>query len=377
MQKQFFCRRVRLGIAAWRTVLWGFVRQVLFKFDAERAHHGVVKFLGLSSTLAPRGLRWLGGVAPEPRKGLSGVSEVFGLPFGSRVGLAAGFDKNAEAIQAFPALGFGFAEIGTVTPLPQLGNPAPRLFRDVGGASLFNRMGFNNLGADRVAANLRRARPALPAYFPVGVNIGKGRDTAVQDAADDYAQAVRPFRGLVDFVVINVSSPNTQGLRSLQTVEFLEPIVGKVLEQVSQWQGLGHFKRTPPVLLKLAPELSVQELAPIFTQGEKWGISGWVLTNTLAGTWTQGRQRRGSESQCLSGGWSGAKLTELSRERLREARQMTHLPMISVGGICSVEEAATRFKLGADLIQIYSGWIFNGPSFPSQITHRLRQIALS
>lgn len=335
--------------------LWRFIRWFLFKLDAENAHRIMV---GLLHSVLPRigraPLRVLIGSNPAPTR----APEAFGMHFASRVGLAAGFDKDAEILGALPALGFGFAEIGTVTPLPQPGNERPRLFRDPAHQAVFNRMGFNGSGAAAVSARLARIRPGLPADFRVGVNIGKNKDTALENAASDYAKAAAPFAGLADYLVINVSSPNTPGLRSLQTVEALKPIVEGVQSVIADWP------RKTPLLLKLAPELKGEALSEVMTNVERWGIDGWVLTNTLAGT------HRGPTGE-LPGGWSGAPLTEISRQSLREALETTRLPIISVGGIMSVEEAEERVRMGAALVQLYSGWIYRGPAFPVEVSRRL------
>lgn len=275
------------------------------------------------------------------------------MRFASRVGLAAGFDKDAEIVPALPSLGFGFAEIGTVTPRPQSGNDRPRLFRDLERQCVFNRMGFNGLGAAVVAKRLESVRDRLPSAFRVGVNVGKNKDTPLEEAARDYAAAAAAFKSLADYIVINVSSPNTAGLRSLQAIESLHPIVDAVKEAI-------RGAKSPPLLLKLAPEVESEELARIFAAADRWGVDGWVLTNTLAGN------REG-----LSGGWSGKVLTELSRTRLEQARAVTRLPIISVGGIMDADEAERRVRLGANLVQIYSGWIFGGPSFPVEISNRI------
>jgi dihydroorotate dehydrogenase len=279
------------------------------------------------------------------------------MGFRSRVGLAAGFDKDAELVTALPSLGFGFAEIGTVTPRPQPGNDRPRLFRDPSRGSLFNRMGFNGAGADVVSRRLARVKDQLSADFRIGVNLGKNKDTSLEDAASDYAKAASYFQDLADYMVVNVSSPNTPGLRSLQTLEALKPIVTAVNGVIGKWS------RRPPLLLKLAPELSGENLAHLIQQIEAWKdehIDGWILTNTLGG-----------ELQGLVGGWSGGLLTENSRKSLKDARAVSRLPIVSVGGIMSEEEALERRRLGADLIQIYSGWIYKGPSFPGKLSRIL------
>jgi dihydroorotate dehydrogenase len=203
---------------------------------------------------------------------------------------------------------------------------------------------------------LAKIRPALPKNFRVGVNIGKNKDTSLEDAALDYLKAIQPFKELADYVVINVSSPNTPGLRSLQNEESLRPIIEKVRDELSQWS------KRPPLLLKIAPEITGGGLFGIISASESSGIEGWVLTNTLGGQ---------IEPQSLPGGWSGGALTEKARLSLQQVRAHTRLPIISVGGILSLEEAKLRVQLGADLVQIYSGWVYRGPGFPKELSEGL------
>ena len=347
-----------------RGFLWRICKWFLFRLDAERAHR--LSFLGvhLGMRFGPWSLRIVSGaptfksIHPVPS------DTVWGLSFASPIGLAAGFDKDAEILPALPHLGFGFAEIGTVTPLPQAGNEQPRLFRVPEKQALFNRMGFNGLGAAVVSARLEeiRRRESLPEAFRVGVNLGKNKDTPAEEAASDYVRAALPFRELSDYLVINVSSPNTPGLRDLQTETALKPIIQELKHLISGW------KVVPPLLLKLAPELENDFLAELMPRAEIWGIDGWVLTNTGAGEYVQARKK-------LSGGWSGAPLRIISRSRLQAARVLTQLPIISVGGIVDETEAKKRMELGANLIQIYSGWIFRGPGFPVRITKALKRKA--
>jgi dihydroorotate dehydrogenase len=344
-----------------RAGIWGFAKKALFHLDAETIHRWSVRAVklaegaGRASGQLP--LKWMTGSPCDYRP-----QSVLGMDFRSRLGLAAGFDKNAEILAALPYMGFGYAEIGTVTPRPQQGNPTPRLFRDPGQMALFNRMGFNNWGSARVAQRIRKIKPGLPENFRVGVNLGKNKDTPLENSAEDYVKAAADFEGLADYLVINVSSPNTPGLRSLQTEEGLKPIVGGVMARISNWE------RRPPLLLKLAPEVSMRDLQELIPSLEGMGIDGWILTNTLAGQWTC------SDLTFMEGGWSGKPLLEISAQRLVEIRSMTSKPIISVGGIITVDEAVHRILLGADLIQIYSGWIYQGPSFPSEIVKRLLEI---
>ncbi|MGK5089148.1 quinone-dependent dihydroorotate dehydrogenase [Bdellovibrionota bacterium FG-2] len=338
-----------------RKLLWKLVKFFLFRFDAEKAHRGMVSLVRELSALNPKVLRIVSGVRSLNTLGVAPV-EVLGLEFHSPLGLAAGFDKDCEILLALPHLGFGFAEIGTLTPRAQGGNPRPRLFRDPKAQALFNCMGFNNSGAAEGARRLAQLRErGLPQGFRVGVNVGKNKDTPLERAFEDYAAAIKPFDGLADYIVVNVSSPNTPGLRSLQTQETLAQIMSAVLEVKSGW------KKVPPTFLKLAPELEGPELADII---HSVAADGWILTNTLGGTLSRGGQK-------VQGGWSGNPLREISRRRLVEVRGMTSKPIISVGGILTAAEAIERLNLGANLIQIYSGWILNGPSFPVEILRKI------
>jgi len=344
---------------AWRQTLWKCIRWFLFRFDAEAAHRMTVHLIELGSGFQGAPLRILSNAQNPNDLSAKHGHTVFGIRFASRVGLAAGFDKDAEMIASLPHLGFGFAELGTVTPRPQPGNDQPRLFRNPQTQVVFNRMGFNGAGAEIVSQRLAECRAYLPTDFRVGVNVGKNKDTSNEDASKDYLRAAQSFRDLADYVVVNVSSPNTPGLRALQTVEALQPIIESVKNEILQWT------HPVPLLLKLAPEVSGAELAEILITVEKWGTNGFVLTNTLAGSWERGL------SSPLTGGLSGIVLTEKSLERLKEAKKVTRLPIISVGGIMNSEDAVARVQAGSDLVQIYSGWIFRGPTLPSEITQRL------
>ncbi len=334
---------------------WSLAKGFLFRVDAESAHRFATNAVLLASHAGPLPLRWIAG------KSLPGAERVvFGRRFRNPVGLAAGFDKNAELLPVLPELGFGFAEIGTVTPRPQAGNPQPRLFRAPERQAIFNRMGFNNLGAPIVAERVRRARPGLPRDFRVGINVGKNKDTDAADAARDFAAAAAPFEGLADYLVVNVSSPNTPGLRDLQSEDALKRILEAVGEVVARWA------EKPPILLKLAPEIEAAPLTQLIQALEaSGGVSGWVLTNTLGGNYER------VDGVTLPGGWSGKPLSSLSRQRLATARSATRLPIISVGGILDEEEACARLSMGADLVQIYSGWIFAGPRLPHRIVRRV------
>jgi dihydroorotate dehydrogenase len=341
--------------------IWRACRKLAFQFEAEKAHHffaGALGFFG-SFALGRAFLRILSGARAELA---TAPVTVGGLRFRNPIGLAAGFDKSGTLIRALPSLGFGFVEVGTVTPLPQPGNAKPRLFRDPERFTLFNRMGFNSPGAREVAKNVARARNsgALPADFRIGVNLGKNKATSAEAAHEDYRAAVAPFEGLADYFVVNVSSPNTPGLRDLQAIPALLRIVGAVREEVAKW------KTRPPVYLKLAPELSGDELEALIREEARIGIEGWVLTNTLGGFWKGGR-----------GGWSGGALGLLPRDRLERVRSRSRLPILSVGGILEAREVRERLSRGADLVQVYTGWIYFGPGWIPHLLRKLREAPLA
>jgi len=296
--------------------------------------------------------RWLSGT---PKNEKPEGPEFLGKILQSPIGLAAGVDKNAELLPLLPDLGFAFAEVGTVTPRPQKGNRKPRLLRLRKTKSLFNRMGFNNDGAEVVATRVHDALEVLPDNFVLGVNVGKNKDTPNEEAHKDYARATHYFKNMVDYVVINVSSPNTPGLRELQNKESLKQIVSAVRGETNQWH------KRPKVFLKLGPEVFAQEDFNLNALENELRIEGWVLTNTLA-----------SPHDGKDGGLSGGALKAASRLALKEASKFSHVPIISVGGIMSAEEASYRLAHGAKLIQIYTGWIYKGPRFPKAIKKALK-----
>jgi dihydroorotate dehydrogenase len=349
---------MKIRILAWKAMRW-----LLFRLEAETAHRITVMLIRLGIRLRNVPLETIsgGGVTRESDDRNADNPIVFGIPFSSRLGLAAGFDKNAEIITGLPSLGFGFAEIGTVTPRPQPGNSQPRLFRNFHEQAVFNRMGFNGLGASVVSQRLKNARNSLPSNFRVGVNVGKNKDTPNESAHKDYVQAIEPFEGLADYLVINVSSPNTPGLRALQTVDHLKLILEGVINLLLKWE------RKVPLLLKLAPEIPGKELQILIKSLESHGVDGWILTNTKGGVLQVG-------NQVLEGGWSGRLLAPLSRQSLIEARSMTQKPIVSVGGIDSVDEARSRIAEGADLLQVYTGWIFKGPVFPNELLRAIPEL---
>jgi dihydroorotate dehydrogenase len=317
------------------------VRRVLFLVPAERIHTWVFAALRLAtaSALARRMLhRRLAPHDPALE------STVFGVRFPGPLGLAAGFDKDGTGLDAWGALGFGFAEVGTVTAAPQPGNPVPRLFRLPADRALLNRMGFNNKGAGDLATRLGQHA----ADIPIGVNIGKTKVTPPERAADDYRTSARLVGPLADFLVVNVSSPNTPGLRDLQAVESLRPILEAVCDETST-----------PVLVKIAPDLTDAEIDDIADLAVELGLAGIVATNTTVSR--EGLETPGADV-LGEGGVSGPPLAERSLEVLRRlyARVGDKLALISVGGIETADDAWQRITAGASLLQGYTGFIYGG-----------------
>ncbi len=317
------------------------LRWVFFRVPPERIHTWVFALLRVATGLAvSRRLlgRWLTPSDPVLE------TTVFGVTFPGPVGLAAGFDKNGSGINAWGPLGFGYAEVGTVTAQAQPGNPAPRLFRLAEDRALLNRMGFNNHGAGELAIRLTRSQSTVP----IGVNIGKTKVTPPEHAVDDYAESARLCGPLADFVVVNVSSPNTPGLRDLQAVASLRPILAAVRAET-----------TKPVLVKIAPDLSDDDVDEIADLAVELGLAGIVATNTTIsreGLLTPGVAELGA------GGVSGPPVAARSLEVLRRLHKRVggQLVLISVGGIETADDAWERIIAGASLVQGYTGFIYGG-----------------
>jgi len=324
---------------------------LLFRFDPETAHGLTIK--ALKSGLVP------------PARGKDEPAlhtRVWGLDFTNPVGLAAGFDKNAEVVDAMLNLGFGFVEPGSVTPRPQPGNPRPRLFRLVEQRAVINRMGFNNEGLEAFAQRLERRRDSgKHAPGIVGANLGKNKDTV--DAADDYVIGVRRLAPLADYLVVNVSSPNTPGLRALQGRDPLRALLERVLEARASC-GL---TCNPPLLLKIAPDLTVEDKSDIAAVALESGIDGLIVSNTTIARPDGIPAAMRSEA----GGLSGAPLFEASTSVLREIYALTggKLPIIGVGGVATGEEAYAKIRAGASLVQLYSAMVYAGPA----VVHRIRR----
>ncbi len=341
------------------------IRPLIFRLDPERAHHLT---LWLLTQLAPAPfLQWLmAGRRPLAHPLLG--TEVCGLHFPNPVGLAAGFDKSAMAVAAFHALGFGFIEVGTVTPRPQVGNPLPRLFRVPADEAVINRMGFNNDGAAAVAQRLRAVRR----HVPIGVNLGTNADTPRDHAVDDYRLALQWLYDVGDYVVVNVSSPNTPGLRDLQAFPKLQELLSSV--QACNQRLAQQQQRPPrPLFVKIAPDLGPRELDDVIEVVQSVPLDGIIATNT-----TPGREGLSTHT-AEAGGLSGHPLRQQSTEIVRYLYAGTRgrMPIVGVGGIFSAEDAYEKIRAGASLVQLYTGLIYTGPTLPHRINtgliHLLRR----
>lgn len=346
--------------------MWKRLRKIIFALPPETAHA-----LG-GLVLKALGVLWIlqrqKSVAPKENtvKNLSTKSPKFTLgtfSLDSPLGMAAGFDKNAEYLLGLRCLGFGFVEVGTVTPLPQLGNPKPRLFRAPGAEALINRMGFNSQGAETVARRLQNLRDHYRLDFPVGINLGKNRATPLEAAADDYVKAMELLYGLGDYLVVNLSSPNTPGLTSLQEGDGLKAILERVREAGDRLAGRSSGGARP-LFLKVSPDLADETLlkAVDLAVSLNYGI---IAANT-----TRRRDFAGISAleAAEEGGLSGRPLAARARELVPLLRK--NMPqsscLISVGGIFSAADVAERLDLGANLVQVYTGFIYAGPELPGQ-----------
>ena len=333
--------------------LFSLARPLIHKLDAETAHRLTVA--GLAAAPLPH------PAADEPVLAV----QAFGLSFPNPVGLAAGFDKHGEAIDGALSLGFGFVEIGGVTPLPQPGNPRPRVFRLVEDQAVINRYGLNSDGMDAVSKRLeaRRSRGGI-----VGVNLGANKDSA--DRAADYAILARKLAPLADFLTINVSSPNTPGLRDLQAETALDDLVARTLDARDEAARGG---RKTPILLKIAPDLTLPELDGMVAVARRRGIDAMIVSNTTVARPTSLRSRARTET----GGLSGKPLFAASTKLLAETflRVEGQFPLIGVGGIDSADAALTKLRAGASLLQFYSAMVFKGPDLVREIKAGLLRAA--
>ena len=332
------------------SLLYRLAKPLFFSLDAEQAHNLSLKVLKYGLLPTP-------SAAPDPILG----STVFGLNFPTPVGLSAGYDKNAEALDPLLNLGFGFVEAGSVTPRPQAGNPKPRIFRLREDNAIINRLGFNNRGLEVAAANFARHRSA----GIVGANLGANMDSS--DRMHDYVLGMQKLAPLVDYVTINISSPNTPGLRTLHGKEELEDLLGRLNEARANIvkQGTAWF----PLLLKIAPDLTDEDKADIAFAALEFSLDGLIISNTTI-TRPNGLK---SQAQEETGGLSGTPLKSLSLTVLRDMYRATDgkVPLIGAGGIENAEDAFLRLKAGASLIQIYSAMVYHGPYIARDIAQGL------
>lgn len=338
-------------------MLYKLMRTVMFQLDAEKAHHLGLKGLtlleksGLASLLYPK-------VETSPLT-------VMGIDFPNPVGLAAGLDKNGDYINALAAIGFGFLEIGTVTPRPQVGNPKPRLFRLPEAHAIINRMGFNNLGVEHLVEQVKRIKQDTI----IGINIGKNFDTPVEKAVDDYLIGLRKVYSSADYVTINISSPNTPGLRTLQFGEALNELLTALKEEQNTLQQ--QHQRYVPMAVKVAPDLNFDEVKQLARAFKQFEIDAVIATNTTM-------SRDGVMGLPFSeemGGLSGRPIFDKATKIVKQFRQELpqNLPIIAAGGIMSGKDAVAKLDAGAELVQIYSGFIYQGPKLVSDIVHAIHE----
>ena len=333
--------------------IYPLLRSALFMLDAERSHEVAIAALAAYGAFPG---------APGPLPGRQ--RQFFGLTFRNAVGLAAGLDKEARAVLGLARLGFGHVEVGTVTPQPQPGNPRPRLFRLPGQRAIINRMGFNSGGVAAMARRLATLRDGGRLDGTIlGVNVGKNKDTPLEAAAGDYVAGMTAVYGAADYLTLNLSSPNTPGLRTLQSGDALGPLLDTIQEagaQLAQRHG-----RRIPVLLKIAPDLLREDLEIIALAVGRHGVDGVIATNTTI-------TRPGLEREPLAaeqGGLSGAPLAPLALATVRTLRTLlgARVPVIGVGGIQSRDAGAAMLAAGADLLQIYTGFIYRGPALVREL----------
>jgi dihydroorotate dehydrogenase len=348
------------------------VRPVLFnllKADPEWSHHQAIGVLSWLSHQQHAGNGWLPKLLQKSLclQDHRLEQNLFGLHFPNPVGLAAGFDKDGVASGIWSSMGFGFAELGTVTFVAQPGNPRPRLFRLPLDQAVLNRMGFNNSGAAVMAQRLSQEKLELTPSIPIGINLGKSKVTPLEAAAEDYLNSFRLLKNLGDYFVVNVSSPNTPGLRSLQDASMLSSILD-VLQKENNTQK--------PIFVKIAPDLEWEAIADIINLAKTYQLAGIIATNTTIsreGLKTQVIDKTGKSPEQEAGGISGAPVRDRSTEVIRFIWQQTQgqIPIIGVGGIFSPDDAWAKITAGASLIQVYTGWIYEGPMMVRRILQGL------
>lgn len=335
---------------------------LLSRWDAETVHTQTLNALAFAqrSGLGRWFLRQLRGRVP------SCPVNLFGLTFPNPLGVAAGFDKDGRVPAALALLGFGHIEIGTLTPRPQEGNPRPRIFRLPEDKAIINRMGFPNGGVVATANRLQNPQPSAAPYI-LGVSLGKQKETALEDALKDYLVGLRAVHSFADYLAINVSSPNTPGLRALQGGDYLEGLIAGILAETRHLAG----NHAPlPVLIKIAPDLSWAELDEILAIGQRLGVSGIIAANT-----TLNRQGLQNPAQMETGGLSGSPLRQRCRQIVHYIHQQTsgQLPIIGVGGVSSPDDLLALLDMGASLVQVYTGLVYAGPRLAGQMLRDLEE----
>ena len=342
---------------------YSLTRPLLFGMDPEAAHDFTMNLMAKGqNTLLQKA--WERPLIHDP-------IELAGLKFPNRVGMAAGLDKNARCIDALAAMGFGFVEVGTVTPRPQPGNPKPRMFRIPEKNALINRLGFNNEGLDAFLANVRRSQVrAKGGPMLLGLNIGKNATTPIEEATSDYLKALDGVYPHADYVTVNISSPNTKNLRALQSDEALDALLGAIANRREQLSSQ-HGKRTP-VFVKIAPDLDEEQVGVIASTLQRHGMDGVIATNT-----TISRDAvKGLQHAEEAGGLSGAPVLEASNQIIRQLRSAlgSRFPIIGVGGILSGADAVSKIRAGADVVQIYSGLIYRGPDLVKEAAEAIARM---
>ena len=339
------------------------IRPIIFRLEAENAHNLACRFLSFTEKYkVPRSL------IKYFSKEHSCPVNLFGLSFPNQIGLAAGMDKNAEFPNSFSAFGFGHLEVGTITPEGQTGNPQPRLFRYPQYNAIVNRMGFNNLGVEKISTNIQRNFPKHKRTIPLGINIGKGKNTSINNAIEDYRICLKKVVTLADYVTINISSPNTPNLRKLHHSDFIIPFL-KELSNLNTELAKQHQQAPVPLLLKISPDESFRTLELIVLNAVELGFSGIIATNTSISRFSNKGYK-----DFETGGLSGNPIESKSLSIVKFLAKVTDhkFPIIGVGGISCLDSALRKLDAGASLIQIYSSFVYNGPFFPSTLSKAIR-----
>ena len=338
--------------------MYSLLRELLFRLPTESSHYLALDALRCAAKVGASRLLF-------PRVPAAPVS-IMGIDFPNPVGLAAGLDKNGDYIEGLAALGFGFLEIGTVTPRPQPGNPQPRLFRLPQARAIINRMGFNNYGVDHLVAQVQRTK-----YKGVlGINIGKNKDTPTENAVDDYLICLRKVYAHASYITVNLSSPNTPGLRDLQFGEPLKQLLDRL--KTEQQLLATQYGRYVPLAVKVAPDMAPEDIREVATALKSYRLDAVIATNTTIDKSSVQDLPHGNEA----GGLSGAPLTKKSTALIAALAQELNgaLPIIGVGGIMSGEDAAEKIRAGASLVQIYTGFIYQGPELVGEAVRALSKI---